>query len=136
MQGMSLIELMIVVAIVAILGTIATNSYRGYVMRTHRTEARSALLRVQAAQEKFFLQNNRYALNTELSTAPPNGLGIPAKSTPGGYYNISIARPNTTQYMVTATATGGQLQDVANCQTLSIDNNGGRTPPDSSGCWK
>jgi type IV pilus assembly protein PilE len=127
---------MIVVAIVAILGTIATNSYRGYLMRTHRTEARTALLRVQAAQEKFFLQNNRYADNSELSPAPPAGLGIDAKSTPGGYYDIRIARPNTTQYTVTATATGGQLQDVADCQTLSINNNGGRVPADSSGCWK
>jgi type IV pilus assembly protein PilE len=74
-QGMTLIELMIVVIVVAILGTVAVSSYRSYLIRANRTEARMALLRVQAAQEKFFLQNNRYASNSELATAPPSGLG-------------------------------------------------------------
>jgi prepilin-type N-terminal cleavage/methylation domain-containing protein len=64
-QGMTLIELMIVVIVVAILGTVAVSSYRSYLIRANRTEARMALLRVQAAQEKFFLQNNRYASNSE-----------------------------------------------------------------------
>ena len=47
---MTLIELMIVVAIVAILAAVALPAYRGYVLRSNRTEATATLLRVQAAQ--------------------------------------------------------------------------------------
>ena len=66
-RGVTLLELMAVVVIIGVLGTLAVNSYRGYLLRANRTEARVALLRVQAAQEKFFLQNNRYADTAELT---------------------------------------------------------------------
>ncbi len=125
-RGVTLLELMAVVLIVGILGTIAVNSYRGYLLRTNRTEARMALLQVQANQEKFFLQNNRYADTAELSlatTANPPGLGVPA-TTPSSYYTITLARPTTTTYMATATAINGQTKDAAACQTLTINEGG------------
>ena len=50
MRGMTLIELMVVLAIVAILATIAVGSYGRYVLRANRTEATSALLRIQVAE--------------------------------------------------------------------------------------
>ena len=59
-KGVNLIELMIVVTIVAILGAIAYPSYRNQLMRSHRSEAKAALLQIQVAQEKWFLQNNAY----------------------------------------------------------------------------
>jgi type IV pilus assembly protein PilE len=134
-SGITLLELMVVIAVVAILSTIAITSYRGYLMRTNRTEARTALLRVQTAQEKFFLQNNQYADNSELATAPPGGLGVPA-TTPSGFYAVSITDYTATTYTAVATAQGGQLDDKAACQTLKIKQDGSRDPPDSSGCWK
>jgi len=134
--GVTLLELMVVIAVVAILSTIAVTTYRGYLMRTNRTEARTALLRIQTAQEKFFLQNNRYAKDTEMPKAPPDGLGVPAVSTPGGFYKISIADYTATTYTAVAQAQAGQLDDRAQCQTFKIDQNGGRTPAASTGCWK
>src|ERR687890_411943 len=59
-RGFTLIELMIALAVLAILAVIAIPSYRSYVLRTQRTDARGALLRLQANEEKFFLQNNAY----------------------------------------------------------------------------
>lgn len=135
-RGVTLLELMAVVVIIGILGTIAVNSYRGYLLRTNRTEARMALLRVQTQQEKFFLQNNRYAATAELSlgpTATPPGLGI-AATTPGGHYSITLAGTNTT-YTATATATAGQTADAAACQVLTINQNGDRTPTGND-CWR
>lgn len=126
-RGVTLLELMAVVVIVGILGTIAVNSYRGYLMRTNRTDARMVLLRVQAAQEKFFLQNNQYS-----STIA--GLGVPATS-PGGHYTITLARPSTTTYTATATATGGQTKDATACLTLTINETGNRTPTGNE-CWR
>jgi type IV pilus assembly protein PilE len=135
-SGITLIELMVVIAILAIVGTIAVNSYRGYMLRSNRTEAKTALLRVQTAQEKFFLQNNRYADEDEIAVAPPNGLGI-ATTTPSGMYRISLsADSGATQYTAIATAQNGQLKDNPACQTLTIDHMGRRTPDEASGCWR
>ncbi len=53
MRGMTLIELMVVVAIVAILSTLAVASYRRYVLRANRTDATSALLRIQVAEDVY-----------------------------------------------------------------------------------
>lgn len=135
MHGMTLIELMTVIVVVAILSSIAVSSYRGYLVRTNRTEARMALLRLQAAQEKFFLQNNRYADTAELATAPPGGLGIPT-TTPSGFYTISIENYSATTYRAVATAAAGQTADKTACRVLKIDQSGARVPADSSGCWK
>lgn len=136
MRGLTLIELMVVIVVVAILGSISVSTYRSYLLRTNRTEAKMALLRVQAAQEKFFLQNNRYATDDELSTAPPGGLGIPS-STPSDFYTISLETDASgVAYIAQAAAKNGQLQDTAACQTLTINQNGTRTPDQSSGCWR
>jgi type IV pilus assembly protein PilE len=137
MQGVTLLELMIVVACVAILATIAVANYRGYMIRTNRTEARMALLQIQSAQEKFFLQNNQYASNAELAANPPSGLGIPA-TTATGLYSLTITNPSGvgTSFTATASAAAGQLADAATCRTLTINQDGQRTPNDASGCWK
>lgn len=134
-RGITLIELMIVIIVVAILGSLAVNSYRSYMIRANRTEAKEALLRIQVAQEKFFLQNNAYADSAaELTAAPPNGLGVPA-TTPRGNYTVAIAGNGLT-YTATATAAGGQAND-AGCPTLTINQNGARTPsPDTNRCWQ
>jgi type IV pilus assembly protein PilE len=134
-RGMTLIELMVVIVVAAILGSIAVSSYRGYLLRTNRSEAKMALLRVQAAQEKFFLQNNRYATDDELEDAPPDGLGIPS-STPGNFYTISLVDVTDVTYTAKAVAKNGQTQDSAACLTLTINQNGRRTPDESSGCWR
>jgi type IV pilus assembly protein PilE len=135
MSGITLIELMVVIMVVAILGTIAVSSYRGYMIRSNRTEAKTELLRIQAAQEKFFLQNNRYATGAELDDPPPAGLGISLVS-PSGMYNIDLSAATDTTYTARARATKGQLQDTSACQTLTIDESGTRTPDDASGCWR
>src|SRR5213595_20471 len=85
MRGMTLIELMVVVAIVAILASLAVGSYRRYMLRANRTDATAALLRIQVAEEKFFLQNNVYTI--DLSGA---GLGVPSP-TPNGFYTLAVA---------------------------------------------
>jgi len=135
MRGVTLIELMTVIVVVAILGTIAVSSYRSYLLRTNRTEARMALLRVQAAQEKFFLQNNRYAGDAELALAPPAGLGVEA-TTPSGYYTIGLIDVTATTYTARAQAAAGQLDDTDACQTLTIDESGVREPDDHPECWR
>jgi type IV pilus assembly protein PilE len=135
--GLTLIELMVVLAIIAILTSVAVQGYRSYTLRANRVDGETVLMKIQVAEEKFFLQNNTYT--TAVATAPPNGLGIPT-TTPSGLYTLSVAAGATgaiaTSYAATATATGAQTSDKSACLTLTINDQGQRTPADSSGCWK
>jgi len=146
--GFTLIELLIVVAIVAILASISLGGYRQYVRRANRVDATSALLRISAAQERFYLQQNHYATTAEELTAPPAaGLGI--SGTQHGLYDLAvIAGPDgaTTGYIATATASSDASQrDDEDCRTFSIDQSGQRSAADAGGtesaeitarCWR
>lgn len=137
-QGVTLIELLVVVVIVAIMTSAAVPSYRRYLLRAHRVEAKTALLNLAAAQEKFYLQNNGYAGDSALATAPPDGLGL-AETTGNGWYTIAITAASTTHFSAMATAVGAQSADDA-CATFTIDSLGVRGATDHGGtpsttCW-
>lgn len=152
-RGFTLVELMIVVVILAIIVAIAVPSYRNFVLRSHRTDATAALLKVRTHQERFFLQNNRYAAAAQLSTAPPAGLGFPLDTggnptTEHGYFRLAMTVPDPgnpgPSFLVTAQASGGQLDDD-DCRTLSINDRGVRGATNAGGttnpaiidnCWK
>jgi type IV pilus assembly protein PilE len=122
---MTLIELMIVVAIIAILAAIGYPSYRDYVRRSHRAEGKAMLMDAAALQEKFFSNNNTYA--TTLAN-----LGAPATSE-NGYYALSIPAADGTSFTLTVTAQGGQSDDTR-CATMSITNTGATTATNAD-CW-
>jgi len=135
-RGVTLIELMLVIVIIGILATVAIPSYRNYVVRAQRTDATTALLRVAAAQEKFYLQRNRYADEDELGgDDPPNdGLGI--DGTDKGWYTLAISNDDTAlDFTVTATPVSGGPQAVdTHCASFSIDSTG-RKLATNSDCW-
>jgi type IV pilus assembly protein PilE len=58
--GFTLVELMVVVAIVGILGTLAYPTYAGYIVRTRRTEGQVALIEAMQRQERYRVQHNTY----------------------------------------------------------------------------
>ncbi len=66
--GFSLLELMVVVAITAILGSIAFASYSSSVIKTKRTEAKTALMQLMLQEERFSTQNNTYIIFSKEST--------------------------------------------------------------------
>lgn len=137
-HGVTLIELMIVVVVVAILGSIAVPSYRAYVIRAQRTEAKSALLQLQTAQEKFYLQNNAYT--DQVTAAPPAGLGLSATSE-NGLYDIAVALGGGGQsYTATATPVTGKSQaSDSDCTQLSVTDTGLHGASGSGGvdvCWR
>ena len=146
--GFTLVELMIVVVIMAILASVSVGGYRQYVRRANRVDATSALLRVSAAQERYYLQNNQYATTAdELSNPPPNGLGTSATNL--GLYDLAVEAADagaTVGYTVTATAAAsGSQRDDDDCQVFTIDQSGKRGASDSAGtesaeiiarCWR
>lgn len=137
--GFTLIEVMIALAIVAITTMIATASYRGHILRSHRVEAVQALLAAAAEQEKYHLSHGRYGdrLDAAVGDEPP---GLPVASrTPGGHYALAVASASAAEFRVVATATSDRGDPL--CRILSIDESGRRGATDSGGadstrrCW-
>lgn len=140
MRGVTLVELLIVIVVVAILAGIAVPNYRQYLIRSNRTDATAALLRIAAAQEKFYLQNNRYADTDEFADPVPDGLGI--GNTERNLYTLNVAL-TATGFTATATApsTSSQYAD-RECRSFTITETGERgalSPSNTnarSACWR
>ena len=138
--GITLLELMAVVMVIGILGIIALPSYRQYVMRAQRTEAKSFLLKLQTNQERFYLENRRYGTVAELQATVPPLLSADARSE-RGTYQVAIAVPDPTQgYTATATPVPGADIDMtgdAECTSFSITAQNVRTATgtNAANCW-
>lgn len=126
-RGITLIELMVVVAIVAILGTVAAANYRSQALRSNRAEGKSALLRLQAQQEKFYLTRHTYTTNlTDLQMTA---------TTERGLYTLQVNLTNGGDgYRAVASAAGSQVVDTE-CPTFSITETGIREPA-TGRCWQ
>ena len=126
--GFTLVETMMVCAVVAILATLAWPSFRGHDFRAGRVDAVQALTRVQLAQEQHRSAHGLYA--GEMGAL----LGSSARS-PQGRYAISLAVSGPEAYVATARAIGAQAQDPG-CATITLQVRLGfaQTGPDA-GCW-
>lgn len=145
-QGVTLIELLIVIVVVSIMAAIAIPSYNSFVLKSHRTEAKSALLDLASMEERYFSAQNIYSQN-------PQDLGytiaaFPIPSVGNGYYTVNQtgftpavaptgANPGGTPafYQFTATPIGVQVND-AGCTSFVLDSKGVKTSTGTDlNCW-
>ena len=136
-RGVTLLELMAVVVVIGVLGAIAIPSYRQYVMRAQRVEAKNALLQLATNQERFYLANRTYGTTAQLIAA--NLLAADSRSE-RDTYQIAITNPTAAGYTATATpVAGGQvdMRDDLQCTAFSITAQGVRTATgsDAANCW-
>ena len=131
--GFTLIELMITVAIVGILATVAYPSYNSYVISSNRSDAYTALYNMSALQERYYIQNNTYAPAAKIAQ-------VGGSATKQGLYTISITAASSSAFSLKATPVAGKAQAKdAECTTLTLSSTGakGSTGTRSSAldCW-
>lgn len=144
--GFTLIELMIAVALVAILAAVALPSYLDSVRKGRRSEAISAIAAVQQAQERARSNFTSYCDDDHLTSAATTtqcGLNVP-RNTPSGYYALALSDISGTGYTVTATAAGSQTSDTR-CAKMAAKVSGGNLSygsgsssidwTDANRCW-
>lgn len=131
-QGFSLIELMITVAIVAILAAIAIPSYSAFTRRSNRTDATRTLTFDAQALERCYSQNFSYSPCAGVT------IGAPGTASPQGYYTVVVTvQANPAAFTITATAAAAPQTADSDCQTFTVDSTGaqGAAPGSSQTCW-
>lgn len=131
-RGFTLVEILIVVAIVGILAAIALPAYTSYIAKGKRAEARSALLEGAQYLERQYSATNQYSDSTfpaRLQTAPPGAAGASVN------YNITVTVANNTSYTMTAAPVAADA-----CGSLVLTHTGAKsrtgTELTDAECWR
>lgn len=136
-HGFTLIEMMIVIAIIGIIAAFAYPSYVEQVRKSKRSDAKIALQQIAQRQESHFIKNYAYA-------ASLTALGYAADTIPSpeDNYQITVNAATATSYILQATpSTGSSQEKDSKCASFTLDHMGRRVAKDSGGvvvtdkCW-
>lgn len=125
-RGFSLIELMMVLAVIAILTAISYPVYRQHIIRGNREAAKAELVQIAAQQEKIYLNSDAYtgSVTNAYNGTAAGGLGFTSGKTSNSKYTLSIVTA-AQSYSVTATPVTGTVQ--VSDGTLTVASDGTRT---------
>ena len=136
-KGFTLLEMVMVVAVLGILLGIAIPSYQNYVIRSNRTEGQALLSDAAARQERYYSQNPGVGYTKDVAK-----LGMSSANSPNNLYNLTIATPTSTTYTLTATPINSQTRDKT-CGKLTLNQLGERGAAGKTGnnstvndCWR
>lgn len=129
-SGFTLIEIMVTLAIVAIVAVLSVSLYSSQIRTSRRADGLDTINSISLAEEKYRTNNVSYG-----SLAQVWG-GV--TSTTGGYYTLSITNTSATGYTITATAVGNQAndtQDGVSCTPLVLTVSSGTVTKTPTACW-
>jgi type IV pilus assembly protein PilE len=153
-KGFTLIEVMITVAIVAILASIALPSYTSYIARAKRADARTQLLQAAQFMQRFYAANDQYAQDRAGNAVLGTGVGMPANlrvspadGTAEYQLNTAIAAAGnfaatvtTTAYTLTMAPITGRSMAADACGMFTLTSTGARGVSGGTltrdQCWK
>lgn len=136
--GFSMLEVMIVLAIVGILSAIAIPSYQESVRKSHRSDAKISLVEATQSFERCFSEHGQYQYH---ATNAPNCPQYSNTASSSGYYSLTVTHASTTTFSLAAQApsTSAQYRDL-NCRSFTVTQTGIKTSKNSSAgastdCW-
>lgn len=112
-RGLTLIELMVALVMVAILTAVALPSYRQYVQKSRRADATTRLLELAQAMERHYSERGTYAGATLGSG------GMPPATVPQGFYTLSITAQDASGFSISAAPAGAQTGDACGSYTFN-----------------
>lgn len=125
-SGFTLIELMIVVAVIALLASITIPSYQEHVRKARRAEAQALMLDIVNREEQYILDQRQYTESPVAMSVTHDSFACTAANCSNNFYVITIDADNATsppEYTITATAQGKQVDDG----NLTLDSTGAKT---------
>ena len=134
-KGVTLVELMIVVAIVGILAAVALPSYSSYVLKSHRTAAINAILDLASREARYYTTNNNYSASLLTLGYSADPMPITSGSSTA-YYNLSAASASATTFALQVVPVGKQVNDSCGTYTYTDLGVKGISAGSMSDCWK
>jgi type IV pilus assembly protein PilE len=120
-RGFTLIELMITVAIVALLAAVAYPAYTSHIIKGKRAAAKAQIMDIANREQQYLLANRTYADKTQLEAT---GYALPKDVSDAYDYAIEVGASTAPTYTVTFTAKGTQATDG----NLTMNSSGAKTP--------
>lgn len=130
-RGFTLIELMVTVAIVAILATIAYPIYLHQLVEARRSAAEATLMDIAQREQQYMLDQRQYDAGCNTDTLSTT-LSVTIPSNVSQFYQVCVTTPTTAPPTFTATATPIAGTAQATDVTLTIDQTGSKLP---TGIW-